>query len=151
MATYTKTIRASELEFYRKAESAGIAPRIISCVQVNDHYELTTERYSQTLFDVKDKEEVKFIIAQAKVLVHKLHDVGILHGDLSEENIVYDRDTKRVAIIDYGMAKYISQIINIEKEVEELYEGERFVDKILTGINYYQWNSVFWSLYVDII
>lgn len=137
MATYTKRVRASELEFYRKAEEAGIAPRIVSYVQVDDRYELCTEQYSHTLLDVRtDKDEIDFIIPQAKILVQKLHDIGILHGDLSEENIVYDCDTKRVAIIDFGLSKYIENISNIENEVEELYEGVRFANKTLTGIPY---------------
>jgi tRNA A-37 threonylcarbamoyl transferase component Bud32 len=137
MATFTKTIRAPELEFYRKAEEAGIAPRIVRYVQVEDHYELTTERYSHTLINVQqNKEEVQFIIAEAKMLIQKLHDLGILHGDLSEENIVYDRDTKRVAIIDFGLSKYIKDITNVEREIKELYEGVRFADQTLTGIPY---------------
>jgi hypothetical protein len=34
------------------------------------------------------------------------------------------------------MAKYISEITDVKKEVEELYEGEQFADKISTGISY---------------
>jgi tRNA A-37 threonylcarbamoyl transferase component Bud32 len=137
MAIYTKRVRAPELEFYRKAEEAGIVPRIVNYVQVDDVYELSTERYSHSLWDLrKNKEDVEFILSQAKILVQKLHDIGILHGDLSEENIVYDRDTKRVALIDFGFSKYISTISNIERAVEELYEGVYFANKELTGIPY---------------
>lgn len=137
METFTKRVRTSELEIYLKAEKVGIAPKVISYVQVNERYELTTERYSHTLLNVRDnKEEVQFIISEAKILLQKLHDLSILHGDLSEENIVYDRNTKRVAIIDFGLSKHIEDITNIQNEVDELYEGKRFANKELSGIPY---------------
>ena len=141
--TYTKLVKLQEVEFYKIACVNNISPRIVDCSPVKDGlYELTTCRYPETLYDVmadkNRREESLLIISQARDLIRKLHSIGILHNDLSEENIVYDKTTSSVAIIDFGLSRYIDSITSdeIPSMVENLYEGVQYATISSCGIEY---------------
>lgn len=55
-------------------------------------------------------EELKRIIDLTLLAVDKIHSAGVAIGDISPSNIIYDRDTQQVHIIDLEVADYISNV-----------------------------------------
>jgi eukaryotic-like serine/threonine-protein kinase len=49
-------------------------------------------------------DEVAEIVAQIGEAVHAAHLVGVVHRDLKPDNLMYDPDTRRVKLLDFGIA-----------------------------------------------
>jgi serine/threonine protein kinase len=49
-------------------------------------------------------DEVAEIVTQIGDAVQAAHDVGIVHRDLKPDNLMYDPDTRRVKLLDFGIA-----------------------------------------------
>jgi len=81
------------------------------------------------------RDEVLFILAKARLLVQQLHQLGYLHWDLTEENIVYDKETQDVRLIDFGLSIAIESA-DIASCIQELYEGAPYAGPISQDIDY---------------
>ncbi|CAH6419066.1 Hypothetical protein HVR_LOCUS259 [uncultured virus] len=147
-SVHTKIVTSSELEFFHLAHKHHLTPALLSYSQLPDDHPLypgfsvSTRLFPETLFDVmEDKsrfEESLFILSRARELLSSLHSINILHNDPSEENIVYDKSTSSVALIDFGLSKFISSIStsDIPTIVENLCEGVRFAGTQSNSIEY---------------
>jgi serine/threonine protein kinase len=49
-------------------------------------------------------DEVAEIVTQIGDAVHAAHVVGVVHRDLKPDNLMYDPDTRRVKLLDFGIA-----------------------------------------------
>jgi len=49
-------------------------------------------------------EETATIISQIGAAVHAAHSANIIHRDLKPENVMYDAETQRVKLLDFGIA-----------------------------------------------
>lgn len=135
---YIKIVNQKELDLFLIANKAGLTPNLINVESFNNKFKLTMKKFSHTLFDIKDKTLYNDICDRAKILVQKLHKINIYHGDLSEENIVYDKETNKVALIDFGLSEFISSIIpdEIPELIENLYEGVKYAGPPSNDIDY---------------
>lgn len=141
---HTKLVSPREAAIYKIAAQNDIAPCLKGEETRFDSSKITiiTQLYPEVLIDVmKDKErrdEVIYILTEARKLVRKLHQLGFLHGDLSEENIVYDKTTRDVKLIDFGMSTAISEIdlTCISRYVDNFYEGVRYAGENTNDIDY---------------
>jgi serine/threonine-protein kinase len=50
------------------------------------------------------RDEVSAIVSQIAAGVQAAHDAGIVHRDLKPENVMYDAMTRRVKLLDFGIA-----------------------------------------------
>lgn len=50
------------------------------------------------------REDVAAIVSQIAAGVQEAHDSGIVHRDLKPENVMYDPKTRRVKLLDFGIA-----------------------------------------------
>ena len=49
-------------------------------------------------------EDVPVIFKQIAIGIKLMHDQGIIHRDLKLENIIYDEESKKITILDFGLA-----------------------------------------------
>jgi Serine/threonine protein kinase len=61
------------------------------------------ERYAKTNAPLP-KDEVATIVTQIAAGVQAAHDANIVHRDLKPENVMYDPKTRRVKLLDFGIA-----------------------------------------------
>jgi serine/threonine protein kinase len=70
---------------------------------------------------ILSKEEKELIINQLK----SIHNFGVLHNDISQENILYEPKSQQFFFIDFGISKIV------ESESPELRKEERRLKKLL--------------------
>jgi len=61
------------------------------------------ERYAKQYAPLP-RDEVASIVSQIAAGVQAAHDAGIVHRDLKPENVMYDAKTRRVKLLDFGIA-----------------------------------------------
>jgi len=120
MEIYTKPMTEREFLFTLLASNFGIAPRVVGFRRDQGMYMVDIELYPYTLMDVPDWCRYK---DQVHRLLQQLHDIGILHNDVTEENIVVNPQTGDVRLIDFGLSLWIDDIqdVNPNGEVADIY------------------------------
>lgn len=117
---YCKKITTKELEFYKVASQHGISPPIIKIQEVDDQYLLYTNLYRNSMkyFELKPYKQ------QMLTLIQELHNLGIYHGDIHEDNFVLDPVEDKLYLIDFGLSKWIHNITEKELLEENMYSEE---------------------------
>lgn len=100
-----KICKIDEVNITKIASEAGISAEVISVDSIGDGlYRMGTKKYPHVLIDYPFCEWKQFKLQVVNVL-NTLHNLGIVHGDLSEENIVIGEDGI-AKLIDFGMSFY---------------------------------------------
>ena len=125
-----KTLRLSEFEegeladikerFFREAESAGLLhhPNIVSIYDTGEEHDLTyiameyLDGNDLTQFTHKGKllplRDVLTIIIQVADALEYAHKNNIVHRDIKPANIMLLKDTKKIKVTDFGIARITS-------------------------------------------
>eukprot|EP00088_Acartia_fossae_P031239 TRINITY_DN32158_c0_g1_i5.p1 TRINITY_DN32158_c0_g1~~TRINITY_DN32158_c0_g1_i5.p1 ORF type:complete len:773 (-),score=109.80 TRINITY_DN32158_c0_g1_i5:412-2730(-) len=62
-------------------------------------------RFSDLIFSM-DISEVKSYIGNLLSALRHIHKLGIIHRDIKPSNFLYDREKKKYALVDFGLAQY---------------------------------------------
>ncbi|MCS6961965.1 MAG: protein kinase [Deltaproteobacteria bacterium] len=104
------------LEFKSRSENISgdtAFPELIDNFEINDNkigqaYFIVTRRVPaeplSELTNLTSADVIKILIGAIKAL-HQLHQRNFIHGDLRPENILYDRSTGRVWLIDFDLSR----------------------------------------------
>lgn len=102
---YIKRVKKSEYDITIIAATNNIAPTIVydNFDPLVEFTEIKVQMYPETLADISEPQRYHYY-ASIVDLVQRLHQLGYIHGDLSEDNIVLNRSTGVVKLIDFGMS-----------------------------------------------
>lgn len=107
------TIELAEIFFMRKTA------HINGVIQFYDYFELETSyaiilEYLDQYQDLNtfvdhnpNEEQIKRIMKQLWKIMHRCHKAGVLHGDLSDCNVMVHPETLDTKLIDFGAAAYL--------------------------------------------
>jgi tRNA A-37 threonylcarbamoyl transferase component Bud32 len=117
-----------EIRIQKQAAELGIAPRVFGEFECEDYYIFIMEMIPKSYISLRDFEKkygksgLKSIMPMVYNAIKLLNDDDIEHNDLHKGNIMVDKETNHVLIIDYGMAE-IKRGIKFD-EVERFKDGE---------------------------
>lgn len=60
--------------------------------------------------------------------MHQLHKIGILHGDIKEDNIMYNAAADELCLIDFGLSLIIDEVVDPSCKDLDLYDVNRILD-----------------------
>lgn len=126
-----------EVNINKIASDNGISPRFIFACQSYDFpsfWEIETERYPLTLEQIPIKQRSRYYPLLFQLL-NRLHNLGIIHGDIKSRNIVINPQTDDAKFIDYGSSIFIKDLT--PKRLEEYCENSDIencsIDEILNS------------------
>eukprot|EP01114_Cavostelium_apophysatum_P001010 TRINITY_DN10871_c0_g1_i1.p1 TRINITY_DN10871_c0_g1~~TRINITY_DN10871_c0_g1_i1.p1 ORF type:complete len:427 (+),score=71.73 TRINITY_DN10871_c0_g1_i1:231-1511(+) len=113
-------------EFSILKEIRGSSPHLINLIgvtKIGDNICLVTEKVGAALYDRSSTDRLQLsraefwnIIQSIAAGLRRLHYMGYVHGDLALRNILYERKTNSVKIIDFGCSKLESSDEILPKE-----------------------------------
>jgi serine/threonine protein kinase len=141
---YVKKIEPHEKQFWRILKDTAIVPTVISLGDLPQKYNtdnwfpegcyVVTEMYPYTLAEwMTLHPEDTVYYKKLPDLVQRLHDHGILHGDLLDNNIVVNPTTQDVRVIDFDGSEWIVNVSPEDLAQDNFYWGKTFstVDEML--------------------
>lgn len=100
----------SEAKIIEKASSLIPVPKIISSDEKNKEIKI---EYIEGKLLANNLEKLKnkyAICEQIGISLSKLHDAGIIHGDLTTSNLIYNEKEKKTYFIDFGLGFHSNRI-----------------------------------------
>jgi serine/threonine protein kinase len=88
--------------------------RLYDHYDIDDFFVVAMERVAGVdMFDYLKKQiyiyedEAKRLFAQVLQAVTECHQLGVVHRDIKDENILIDNKTQRIKLIDFGSAAFV--------------------------------------------
>ena len=107
---FRKSRTIHEAKLLAKAKEAGVRTPIIFEIDILNTtlvLEYLDGEILKTLLPKISKKEIQEICEQLGEDIGKLHNAGIIHGDLTTSNIIKNPNEKQLAFVDFGLG-YIS-------------------------------------------
>lgn len=54
----------------------------------------------------RTEEQLKFLLRLMGCTIKKVHEAGIIHGDLTTSNMIMSSETNSIALIDFGLSYF---------------------------------------------
>ena len=103
---------------------------------------ILSKRDADTLIDLEVARQIAYQLLNAVAYLHD--DLGIVHRDIKPDNIIYDKDTGSLQLIDFGYARPFTEDTKLRSKVgtpfyipPEMLRGQRYtctVDEWSTGV-----------------
>ena len=87
--------------------------------------------------------EIKFYMMKLLEALNYCHSQGIIHRDIKPQNVLIDRETQKLRIIDWGLADYYlpKREFNV-RVASRYYKGP----ELLLNNNFYDYSLDLWSV-----
>jgi len=93
-----------EMKVFEHLKDSGFVPKLIKSDKTKLEIELIK---GKRLRDVLEKKDYKKICLEIGKKVRVMHDKGIIHGDLTTSNMIFD---KKVYFIDFGLSIFSEKV-----------------------------------------
>lgn len=107
----------NELAFQNIAAKAGLAPKLLGYKAGS----FIMERANGKVATEYDQVTRRLIATKTIEALKELHKVGVAHNDVHPGNVFYDEKTKKVQLIDFGMASNKKSDVFAEQNFEPIY------------------------------
>ena len=114
--SFIKDVSRREMEFSLMMSTLEVGPRIIAVNRIpNMKYQIEMEKYPLDLEQYLEEDgQLKDVEREIDALIDKIHDLGLIHGDLHFRNVVLNPQTDEVRLIDFAHMQYFDEV-NLEK------------------------------------
>lgn len=79
-----------------------------------------------------DEEETERLFLMLQEAIEHCHSLGVMHLDLKLENVLYNRETKELKLLDFGYQRYVGK--PVRKSEEKLWQP---IDRIQGTVSYF--------------
>lgn len=100
-------VRHESIKLNRLKTVNGVPTILATGMSKNFNYNIMSLQPGKDLltylnkFGIAPESRIKKIIKSCLVILKDIHSVGLVHGDIKIENIIYDKATEKVSIIDF--------------------------------------------------
>ena len=99
-----RTLRTrQEARLLEKSRMLIPTPRLITADELAKTLEIEYIKGKKLADNLEKLKDYQAVCVQIGRHVAKLHDAGIIHGDLTTSNMIYNEKTKKVYFIDFGL------------------------------------------------
>jgi aminoglycoside phosphotransferase (APT) family kinase protein len=106
-----------EADILTLLHDAWYAPKLVTTFEKDGYFCIRMEyRKGETLENLKGSlnyREKLAIIQWLFTIFNDLSARGVVHGDLNDSNVLFDRESQRVALIDWEMARMEESLIDV--------------------------------------
>ena len=100
----------AEAKLLEKAKSIISVPKVIAIDEITKTLELEHIKGKKLAGNLEKLNNYQAICSQIGKNIALLHDAGIIHGDLTTSNMIYNEKTKKVYFIDFGLGFHSARI-----------------------------------------
>lgn len=96
----------------------------------------------ESYFSSMSVKEIRNYMKQALTILAEIHQRGIIHRDIKPQNLLYNRQTGKLRLIDFGRAEEYS------KDVKSTRVGSKFfkAPEVVVNFGYYDFGIDVWNL-----
>lgn len=118
---FVKEISMNEYNFYKLLRGSGITPDILEI----EPGRLKIPIYDSTLGDILmniplTESQISELYERVRDLIRKLHQMGVIHGDLHNDNILCSTDLTDIRLIDFEKSTFVDLV---DDEYLEYYDS----------------------------
>lgn len=92
------------MQFYDSFESPNKINLVVEYINGQNLYQYIRKNPGQRIID---EEEVKRVFRQIVEAVSYMHSQGVVHRDLKLENVLLDRQSNQIKLIDFGFSSLV--------------------------------------------
>ena len=112
-----------EARLMKRAVTSVNVPRILKTEKFKIIMDFIEGRkLKEKLLDM-DEKEVKKACSEIGKMAAQIHNLGIIHGDLTTSNFIVEKDTGKIFLIDFGLGKFERKVEARAVDLHLLYEA----------------------------
>jgi Kae1-associated kinase Bud32 len=139
-ARLTKSRMSAEVRLLRRLHLAGLPVPVLLAIDATEGWMVTSRMPGGPLFEHLRNGGGSEMLEELGATIHRIHSLGISHGDLTTHNILWDSDFG-LSIIDFGLSQITDDIEPLGLDLQVLNEClkashpdiEGAIDRVLTG------------------
>lgn len=127
----------SEIKIMKKLKDVINVPELKTKQETFTIYmeKIEGDKLSQKLNEYSKKIQKEIMFELGKI-IFKMHEKEIVHGDLTTSNIIYNKNNKKIYLIDFGLSSFNAKIENKGVDIHLLKQA-------LEAKHFHNWKILF--------